>query len=96
MLALLLERGLPEAYLFLWLIGCWLCCWQEACLTDVTAALRRYCWGNESTPMGKKRAADGHPAQYQLKYIELGCAFSSELSRYALVRLATPLGASER
>ena len=96
MLVVLLERGLPEAYLFLWLTGCWLCCWHEACLTDVTAALRRYCWGNESTPMGKKRAADGHPAQYQLKYIELGCAFCSELSRNALVRLATPLGASER
>ena len=95
MLAVLLERGLPEAYLFLWLTGCWLCCWQEACLTDVTAALRRYCWGNESTPMGNKRAADGHPDQYQLKYIELGCAFPLG-SCNALVRLATPLGASGR
>ena len=46
--------------------------------------------------MGRKRAADGHPDQYQLKYIELGCASSSaELSRNALVRLATPLDTSK-
>ena len=70
-------------------ISCWLCCWQEACLTDVTAALRRYCWGNESTPMGKKRAVDGHPAQYQLKYIELGCAFP--LSSLAMRLFVLPL-----
>lgn len=27
--------------------------------------------GNETTAMGRKRVADGHPAKYQLKYIEL-------------------------
>jgi alpha-L-arabinofuranosidase len=36
------------------------------------ADLVEYCWGNESTPMGRKRTADGHPGQYKLKYIELG------------------------
>jgi alpha-L-arabinofuranosidase len=36
------------------------------------ADLVEYCWGNETTSMGKKRIADGHPAQYKLRYIELG------------------------
>lgn len=34
--------------------------------------LVEYCWGNETTAMGKKRVADGHPSKYQLKYVELG------------------------
>ena len=31
-----------------------------------------YCWGNASTTLGRKRAQDGHPEQYKLRYIELG------------------------
>ena len=31
------------------------------------ADLVEYCWGDETTPMGKKRVADGHPAQYKLQ-----------------------------
>jgi alpha-N-arabinofuranosidase len=36
------------------------------------ADLVEYCWGNDTTPMGKQRAADGHPDQYKLRFIELG------------------------
>ena len=36
------------------------------------ADLVEYCWGNASTPMGAKRAADGHAAPYTVKYFELG------------------------
>ena len=36
------------------------------------ADLIEYCWGNESTSWGRQRIVDGHPAFYELKYIELG------------------------
>ena len=36
------------------------------------AQLVEYCWGNASTPMGAKRAADGHPARYRIRYFALG------------------------
>jgi alpha-L-arabinofuranosidase len=36
------------------------------------ADLVEYCWGNASTKMGAQRIADGHPAPYKLKFIELG------------------------
>lgn len=36
------------------------------------AGLVEYCYGNETTPMGAKRHADGHPQPYRIKYIELG------------------------
>lgn len=39
---------------------------------DSFADLVEYCWANESTPMGRQRAIDGHPDQYKLRYIELG------------------------
>eukprot|EP01051_Picozoa_sp_SAG22_P002957 SAG22_NODE_138_length_18031_cov_5.796621_5_plen_183_part_00 len=39
------------------------------------AALVEYCLGDAATtPMGQQRAADGHPATYDVKYFELGCA----------------------
>lgn len=45
--------------------------------TDTTSAagfadLVEYCWGNTTTPQGAKRAADGHPETYNVKYFELG------------------------
>ena len=39
---------------------------------DEFADLVEYCWGNSSTTQGAKRIADGHPALYRLRYIELG------------------------
>jgi len=36
------------------------------------ADLVEYCWANESFPMGQKRISDGHPEEYELRYIELG------------------------
>jgi alpha-L-arabinofuranosidase len=36
------------------------------------ADLVEYCLGNETTPMGRQRAADGHPEQYKVQYFELG------------------------
>lgn len=36
------------------------------------ADLVEYCLGDVSTPMGGKRNADGHPAPYRLRYLELG------------------------
>lgn len=45
--------------------------------TDTTSAaefadLVEYCYGNASTLQGAKRAADGHPKTYNVKYFELG------------------------
>ena len=45
--------------------------------TDTSSAasfadLVEYCYGNDTTPQGKKRVADGHPEQYRVKYFELG------------------------
>ena len=34
--------------------------------------LVEYTWGNSSTVQGRKRATDGHPDLYRVKYIELG------------------------
>ena len=31
------------------------------------SALVEYCHGNATTPMGQKRAADGHPETYDVK-----------------------------
>ena len=39
---------------------------------DEFADLVEYCWGNSSTKFGAQRAADGHPEQYKLRFIELG------------------------
>lgn len=36
------------------------------------ADLVEYCFGNETTPFGKLRHADGHPAVYNATYFELG------------------------
>ena len=36
------------------------------------ADLVEYCHGDATTPMGKKRVADGHPKTYDVKYFELG------------------------
>lgn len=42
------------------------------CAPSDMADLIEYCWGNESTSWGRQRIVDGHPAFYELKYIELG------------------------
>ena len=44
----------------------------ESSTPESFADLVEYCWGNESTKMGAKRAADGHPDTYRVKYWELG------------------------
>ena len=36
------------------------------------ADLVEYCWGNESTPMGLARIADGHELPYKISHFELG------------------------
>ena len=44
----------------------------ETSTTESFADLVEYAWGNTSTKMGAQRTADGHPAQYRVKYFELG------------------------
>ena len=44
----------------------------ETSTPDEFADLVEYCWGNNTTLMGKKRILDGHPAPYRVKYFELG------------------------
>ena len=56
---------------------CWVCnivrtCNQHTCSDKTLASMGGgMSQGNETTAMGRKRVADGHPAKYQLKYIEL-------------------------
>ena len=42
------------------------------CSPSDMADLIEYSWGNSTTPWGKMRISDGHPAPYQLRFIELG------------------------
>lgn len=42
------------------------------CAPEDMADLVEYSWGNSSTTWGRKRIADGHPAPYNLRYVELG------------------------
>ena len=58
------------------------------------ADLVEYCWGNASTPMGKQRIEDGHPAPFRLKYIELGNEQCAALTRTYLSACASVLGGS--
>jgi hypothetical protein len=44
----------------------------ESSTPDEFADLVEYCWGNSTTKMGAKRAEDGHPEQYRVRYFELG------------------------
>jgi alpha-L-arabinofuranosidase len=44
---------------------------MQSIITDILD-LVEYCNGSTSTPWGAKRAAHGHPAPYNLKYIEIG------------------------
>ncbi len=44
---------------------------MQPIITDILDLLE-YCNGSTSTPWGAKRAANGHPAPYNLKYIEIG------------------------
>ena len=44
----------------------------ESSTPESFADLVEYCWGNQSTTMGAKRVADGHPDTYRVKYWELG------------------------
>jgi alpha-L-arabinofuranosidase len=55
--------------------------------------LLEYCKGPISTPWGAKRAANGHPAPYNLKYIEIGNENGEETAqeygpRYLMIRKA--------
>ena len=36
------------------------------------AGLVEYCYGNTSTAMGARRAADGHPEPYRIRFFSLG------------------------
>ena len=42
------------------------------CSPSDMADLIEYAWGNSTTTWGKVRISDGHPAPYQLRFIELG------------------------
>lgn len=44
----------------------------DCCTSEDMAELIEYCWGNASTVWGKQRIADGHPAPYRVRYLELG------------------------
>ena len=47
--------------------------YATCCSPSDMADLVEYCWGDPySTEWGKVRAADGHPAPYRVRYIELG------------------------
>jgi alpha-L-arabinofuranosidase len=62
-------------------------------IIDDILDLLEYCNGSTSTAWGAKRAANGHPAPYNLKYLEIGnengWPLVSEYSpRYAMIRNA--------
>lgn len=72
--------------------------WFAACpidkmhpiITDILDLLE-YCNGSTSTVWGAKRAANGHPKPYNLKYIEIGnengwTTVSEYSQRYAMIR----------
>jgi alpha-L-arabinofuranosidase len=62
-------------------------------IIDDILDLLQYCKGSTSTPWGAKRAANGHPAPYDLKYIEIGNENGDQTAqeygeRYAMIRQA--------
>ena len=62
-------------------------------IIDDILDLLQYCKGPTSTPWGAKRAANGHPAPYDLRYIEIGNENGGETAReygprYAMIRQA--------
>jgi alpha-L-arabinofuranosidase len=62
-------------------------------IIDDILDLLQYCKGSTSTAWGAKRAANGHPAPYDLKYIEIGNENGTETAReygqrYAMIRAA--------
>ena len=62
-------------------------------IIDDILDLLEYCNGSASTAWGAKRAANGHPAPYQLKYLEIGNENGWETvkeyrPRYAMIREA--------
>ncbi len=62
-------------------------------IIDDILDLLQYCKGPASTPWGAKRAANGHPAPYNLKYIEIGNENGDATAReyglrYAMIREA--------
>jgi len=63
-------------------------------IIDDILDLLKYCNGSASTTWGAKRAANGHPAPYNLKYIEIGNengvkeTVSDYSSRYAMIHKA--------
>jgi alpha-L-arabinofuranosidase len=62
-------------------------------IIDDILDLLQYCKGDPSTPWGAKRAANGHPAPYDLTYIEIGNENGDQTAReygerYAMIRQA--------
>jgi alpha-L-arabinofuranosidase len=62
-------------------------------IIDDILDLLQYCKGSASTPWGAKRAANGHPEPYNLKYIEIGNENGAQTAReygprYAMIREA--------
>jgi alpha-L-arabinofuranosidase len=62
-------------------------------IIDDILDLLQYCKGSTSTPWGAKRAANGHPAPYNLTYIEIGNENGAQTAReygprYAMIREA--------
>ena len=62
-------------------------------IIDDILDLLQYCKGSTSTPWGAKRAANGHPAPYNLRYIEIGNENGGETAheygpRYLMIRQA--------
>jgi alpha-L-arabinofuranosidase len=62
-------------------------------IIDDILDLLQYCKGPASTPWGAKRAANGHPAPYDLRYIEIGNENGGETAReygprYVMIRQA--------
>jgi alpha-L-arabinofuranosidase len=63
---------------------------MQPIITDILDLLE-YCNGSTSTVWGAKRAANGHPAPYNLKYIEIGNENGMEtltdyIPRYKMIR----------
>jgi alpha-L-arabinofuranosidase len=62
-------------------------------IIDDILDLLQYCKGSTATKWGAKRAANGHPAPYDLKYIEIGNENGAQTAReygprYAMIREA--------
>ncbi len=58
-------------------------------IIDDILDLLQYCKGSTSTPWGAKRAANGHPAPYHLRYVEIGNENGGETAREYGLRYVT-------